>query len=138
VTNTATDIGLRELREATVRSHYEAENRHDVEAMLATFSPSRASYDVPAFGEAGQPADAASVRAMWEDILAVFPDIHHEVVRLRHGDDCVLVEYRVSGTHQAEWLGIPATGRPVQHTGGRHLRVRGRPARVRAGLHRPR
>jgi len=50
-----------------VRRHCEAENRHDVEAMLATFSPSRASYDVPAFGEAGQPTDAASVRAMWEE-----------------------------------------------------------------------
>lgn len=45
------------------------------------------------------------------DILVVFPDIHHEVERLRHGDDGVLVEYRVSGTQQAEWLGIPATGR---------------------------
>jgi predicted ester cyclase len=75
---------------------------------LATFSPSRASYDIPAFGIAGQPADAAAVREMWEGILAVFPDIHHEVLRPRHGDD---VEYIVSGTQKSEWAGIPATGR---------------------------
>lgn len=102
---------LRQVREATVRNHYEAENRHDLDALLATFSPLRASYDIPAFGEGGQPADAAAVREMWEGILAVFPDVHHEVLRLRHGDDFILVEYVVSGTHKADWAGIPATGR---------------------------
>ena len=112
MTDTATEIELRRRREAIVRRHYEAENRHDLDGLLATFSPGRASYDVPAFGEAGRPEDRAAVRAMWEDILAVFPDIHHDVDRLRHGDDFVLVEYQVSGTQQAEWAGIPATGRP--------------------------
>ena len=111
MTDVATETSLRRTREATVRRHYEAENRQDVDAMLATFSSSKASYDVPAFGDAGQRPDATSVREMWQDILAVFPDIHHEVLRLRHGDDFVLVEYRVTGTQQAEWAGIPATGR---------------------------
>jgi len=111
MTHVATQTGLRQVREATVRKHYEAENRHDVDAMLATFSSSKASYDVPAFGEAGQRPDAPSVREMWEDILAVFPDIQHEVIRMRHGDDFILVEYRVTGTQHADWAGIPATGR---------------------------
>lgn len=105
------DTGLHQVREATVRRHYEAENRHNVDAMLATFSSTKASYDVPAFGEAGQPQGHAAVRDMWDGILTVFPDIHHDLVRLRHGDDFVLVEYRVSGTQQAEWAGIPASGR---------------------------
>jgi steroid delta-isomerase-like uncharacterized protein len=106
-----TGAELRQARETTVRKHYEAENRHDLDGLLATFSPSRASYDIPAFGEAGAPADAAAVREMWEGILVVFPDIHHEVLRLRHGDDCIVVEYIVSGTQKADWAGIPATGR---------------------------
>ena len=101
---------LRRVREATVRQHYEAENRHDVEATVATFSKETASYDIPAFGEAGQPRGHAAVHDMWTDILTVFPDVHHEVERLRHGDDFILVEYRVSGTQQAEWAGIPARG----------------------------
>jgi steroid delta-isomerase-like uncharacterized protein len=105
------ETSLRPIREATVRKHYEAENRHDVDAMLATFSAEKASYDVPAFGEAGQRLGHAAVRDMWAEILAVFPDIHHEVERLSHGDDFVLVEYRVSGTQHADWAGIPATGR---------------------------
>jgi steroid delta-isomerase-like uncharacterized protein len=102
---------LRQARETTVRAHYEAENRHDLDGLLATFSPSRASYDVPAFGKEGQPADAAAVRTMWEGILAVFPNVHHEVLRLRHGDDFILVEYIVSGTQKSDWAGIQATGR---------------------------
>lgn len=105
------DASLRQVREATVRRHYEAENRHDVDAMLATFSKAKASYDVPAFGKTGQPRGHAAVRQMWTDILSVFPDIHHEVERLRHGEDFVLVEYRLTGTQHAEWAGIPATGR---------------------------
>jgi steroid delta-isomerase-like uncharacterized protein len=102
---------LRQARENTVRDHYEAENRHDLDGLLATFSSSRASYDIPAFGKEGQPADAAAVRKMWEGILDVFPNIHHEVLRLRHGDDFILVEYIVSGTQKADWAGILATGR---------------------------
>jgi steroid delta-isomerase-like uncharacterized protein len=105
------DTTVRQIREATVRAHYEAENRHDIDAILATFSQSKASYDVPAFGEAGQPVGHAAVRAMWAEILAVFPDIEHDVERLRHGEDFVFVEYRVSGTQCAEWGGIPSTGR---------------------------
>lgn len=111
MTDVAAEVGVRRVREATVRSHYEAENRHDVDAILATFSSSKASYDVPAFGEAGQRSDAASVREMWEGILAVFPDIHHEIIRMRHGEDFILVEYLVTGTQHADWAGIPATGR---------------------------
>jgi steroid delta-isomerase-like uncharacterized protein len=111
MSDVVTQTSLRQAREATVRRHYEAENRHDVDAMLSTFSPSKASYDVPAFGEEGQRPDAASVREMWQDILAVFPDIQHEVIRMRHGDDFILVEYLVSGTQRADWAGIPATGR---------------------------
>jgi steroid delta-isomerase-like uncharacterized protein len=102
---------LREAREKTVRAHYEAENRHDLDGLLATFSPSRASYDIPAFGEEGKPADAAAVRTMWEGILTVFPNIHHEVRRLRQGEDFILVEYIVSGTQKSDWAGIQSTGR---------------------------
>ena len=102
---------LRQAREKTVRAHYEAENRHDLDGLLATFSPSRASYDIPAFGEEGQAADAAGVRTMWEGILAVFPNIHHEVRRLRQGDHFILVEYIVSGTQKSDWAGIQSTGR---------------------------
>jgi predicted ester cyclase len=48
---------------------------------------------------------------MWAGFLASFPDLHIEPGVLRHGDDHVFVEVRVTGTQQAEFAGIPATGR---------------------------
>jgi hypothetical protein len=48
-------------REAVVTEHIDAENRHDPDATVATFSSSKASYDIPAFGEAGQVPDHDSI-----------------------------------------------------------------------------
>jgi steroid delta-isomerase-like uncharacterized protein len=111
MTGTSAAASLRQRRETTVREHIEAENRHDPEATVATFSSAKAAYDIPAFGEAGQRPDHASVRELWVDFLAVFPDLHIEPGPFRHGDDHVFVEVQLSGTQHADWAGIPATGR---------------------------
>lgn len=62
MTDTALDTSLRQAREVTVREHIDGENRHDPDATLATFSKTQASYDIPAYGEAGQMPDHAAVR----------------------------------------------------------------------------
>jgi steroid delta-isomerase-like uncharacterized protein len=111
MTITPAQTSLRQRREATIREHIDAENRHDPDGTVATFSPTRASYDIPAFGEAGQAADANSVRAMWVGFLTSFPDIHIESGPINHGDNHIFVEVRVTATHQADFAGIPATGR---------------------------
>jgi steroid delta-isomerase-like uncharacterized protein len=101
---------VRDHREATVREHIEAENRHDPQATAATFSSSAARYDIPDFGDAGQVPDHAGVREMFEGIFAVFPDFHLDSGPLRHGEDHVVVEVRMSGTQKADWAGIPNQG----------------------------
>jgi steroid delta-isomerase-like uncharacterized protein len=108
---TSAATSIRQRREATVREHIDAENRHDIEAAVSTFSKSRASYDIPAFGEAGQRQDHAAVRELWVEFLTVFPDLNIEAGPMRHGDDHVFVEVRVTGTQHADWAGIPAIGR---------------------------
>lgn len=111
---TSTQASLRQRREATVREHIDAENRHDPDGVVATFSPARASYDVPALGEAGQPTDAQAVRAMWAGLITAFPDVHIEPGPFYHGDTHVFVEIRMTGTQQADFAGIPATGRSFE------------------------
>jgi len=103
----------RERREAVVRQHWDAENRHDPAGVVASFSADRASYDIPAFGSAGQRPDAASVRELWENMLAAFPDFHIEPGPMLHGDNHIFVEVRVTGTQRGEFAGIPPTGRSV-------------------------
>lgn len=110
MTGNATETDLRQRREAIVREHIDAENRHDADATVATFSGPKASYDIPAFGDAGQRPDHESVRDMWVELLSVFPDVHIEPQFWRYGDDHIFVDVRVTGTQKADWAGIPATG----------------------------
>jgi steroid delta-isomerase-like uncharacterized protein len=46
--------------------------------------------------------------------MSAFPDLHAEVGKLRHADDAVFGETLITGTHDGEWAGIPATGRRVE------------------------
>lgn len=96
---------LRQRREAIVNQHIEVENRHDVEATIATFHHPR--YEVN--GESSDGPEA--VRELLQDLMNGFPDLHVEPVRLRHMHDGVLVEGFITGTHDGEWAGIPPTGR---------------------------
>lgn len=76
--DTALQASLRRIREATVKEHVDAENRHDPDATVATFSDAKASYDIPAFGEAGQVPDHDAVRDLFVGMFSVFPDFHIE------------------------------------------------------------
>jgi steroid delta-isomerase-like uncharacterized protein len=98
---------LRERREATVNEHVEAENRHDIDATIATFHS-------PAYKVNGEPYDGEeAVRTLLQGLVDGFPDFHAEIVKLHHADDAVFGEARVTGTHNGEFNGIPATGKPV-------------------------
>jgi len=98
---------LRQRREETVIQHIEAENRHDIEATIATFH--RPRYEVN-----GEPSDGVeAVRALLQGLTHGLPDLHAKIVRLRHMDDGVLVEGIITGTHDGEWAGIPPSGNRV-------------------------
>jgi steroid delta-isomerase-like uncharacterized protein len=99
--------GLRQQREAIVNQHADMENRHDIEATIVTFHHPR--YEVN-----GEPSDGeVAVRELLQGLMAGFPDLHAETVRLRHMDDGVLVEGFITGTHDGEWAGIPPSGNRV-------------------------
>ncbi|WP_156690485.1 ester cyclase [Mycobacterium sp. Marseille-P9652] len=110
MTAVAHNTSLRERREAIVNQHLEAENRHDVEGTIATFH--RPRYEVN-----GQASDgAAAVRELLEGLMNGFPDLHAELGAMRHADDAVFGEARITGTHAGEWAGIPPTGRRIDVT----------------------
>src|SRR6202007_1415970 len=68
---------LRQRREAIVRQHAEAENRHDVEATIATFHHPR--YEVN-----GDPSDGEdAVRKLQQGLMAGFPDLNLDMSRMR-------------------------------------------------------
>jgi steroid delta-isomerase-like uncharacterized protein len=103
----AIDQGLRERREAIVREHVDAENRHDVEATIATFhSP---SYEVNGERVEGE----AAVRELLQGLMDGFPDFQAEIEKIYHADDAVIGEARITGTHKGEFNGIPPTGKRI-------------------------
>ena len=99
---------LRQRREAIVNQHAEAENRHDVEATIATFH--RPRYEVN-----GAPSDGEeAVRELLQGFMRGLPDLHIDMAKMRHADDGVIIEGLITGTHDGEWAGIPPTGRRVE------------------------
>ena len=99
---------LRQRREAIVRQHAEAENRHDVEATIATFHHPR--YELN-----GEPRDGEeAVRELLQGLMHGFPDFHADIGKMRHADDAVIGETIITGTHNGDWAGIPPTGRRVE------------------------
>ena len=107
---TATDriTTLRERREAIVIQHADAENRHDVAATIRTFHH-------PRYEMNGIPSDGTdAVRELLQGLMDGFPDLHADIGKLRHADDAVFFETRITATHDGEWAGIPPTGRRVE------------------------
>jgi steroid delta-isomerase-like uncharacterized protein len=101
--------GLRERREAIVNEHVAAENRHDIEATIATFHHPR--YEMIPLGA---PADgAAAVHELLQEMMDGIGDFTAHVQRLHHSDDAVICEVRLTGIHQGPVAGVPATGRPI-------------------------
>ena len=98
---------LRTRREAVVREHMEAENRHDYDAVIATFAHPR--YELMATGQVFD--GETEVRQYFAASRGSFPDQRNELVSLRHTDDAVVVELDLLGTHEGPLRGIEATGR---------------------------
>jgi steroid delta-isomerase-like uncharacterized protein len=48
---------------------------------------------------------------------AAFPDLNISVEQLVADEDNVAIAYTVTGTHQGDFLGIPATGRQIKARG---------------------
>ena len=102
--------------------YFEAWNRRDASAVLATFAPDD-TYSDPAGGErlsAG--ALAQYVNALW----AAFPDLAFEIVSSgRIADDVIAAQWIMRGTNRGPFRGLPPTGRAVEVPGADFIRVDG-------------
>lgn len=61
----------------------------------------------------GQPPGRDGVRAFFEMTHSAFPDFRVEIEQLLAEGDTVVIHSRFLGTHEGEFMGIPATGRAM-------------------------
>jgi predicted ester cyclase len=65
----------------------------------------------------GQAPGVEGVKQFWREFMTSFPDFRMEVDALSADEDYGTMVYRLSGTHQGDYMGIPPTGK--------HFEVRG-------------
>jgi steroid delta-isomerase-like uncharacterized protein len=97
---------------------YEAINRHDVDAVGGCLAQDNVAHCLPE--ELGQTREdyLRFVRTAFE----AFPDFHLELLDVIAEGDRVAARFRNTGTHEAEFMGIPASGRPVNVAGSDFFR----------------
>ena len=104
----------RARRRSLVHAHYAAENAHDLERIMQTFSSdaemlyNRQSFATDetirwAHGYIGMSQESGALRGL------------HAVIDREHfTDDETVIEGRLLGTHSSEFLGFSPTGRDVE------------------------
>lgn len=62
---------------------------------------------------AGAPRGPEAMKHHVADWLAAFPDIRFAIEQMVAEGDLVMTQCVMRGTHRADWLGIPATGKSI-------------------------
>lgn len=93
--------------------HIQAENQHDVNAIMKTFARDGALV----FN--GLPlGDHDRIRALHEGLgfgdQGGFSDLQIEVKQRYISEEAIILEQVVRGTHTGEWQGVAATGRKIE------------------------
>ncbi|HEY0300061.1 MAG TPA: nuclear transport factor 2 family protein [Rhizomicrobium sp.] len=103
----------RARRRGLVKAHYAAENAHDVERIMATFSAdAEMRYNAHVFNDADGICQAHGYIGMTATpgaFAGLVTNIDHE----HYSDDEIIIEGRLTGTHSAPFEGFEPTGRDV-------------------------
>lgn len=103
----ATAGDLREERERTLLALIDAENRLDLEALVAVFPTPR--YELIGTNRVYEGPEA--VARYLRERRAAFPDLRSELLAVHHADDAVIAEFWLTGTHLGVIEGITPSGR---------------------------
>jgi len=104
----------RSRRRALIQAHYEAENAHDIERIMATFS-SRAEmiYNRQSFA-APEAIRLAHGYLGFAAAAGAFTGINNVIDGEHFTEDEIVIEGRLRGTHSGEFQGFAPTGRAVE------------------------
>lgn len=114
------ETGSAEANTALVRESVEAFNAGDTNKLLTIVAPDIVVH----YAEMPEPLHG---RETWQQgfelIKRAFPDLEIHIDDLVAADDKVAVRLTLTGTHQGEFQGIPATGRTISYVSHEFYRV---------------
>jgi len=94
---------------ASIRRLYDLINAGDIDGLGRLLADDFVEHEeVP-----GIPPTKAGVVQYFQMLLAAFPDMHMNVEDVIVSGDKAVARVRVTGTHQGEFMGMPATGKSV-------------------------
>jgi predicted ester cyclase len=89
------------------KRHSVAEDNRDLPGLLGTLTDD-CIYELVQTGNRWEGHEGAA--QFYTGLLGSFPDIHFDLTNIVIGPQGVCEEANVTGTHEAEWLGIPPSG----------------------------
>ena len=101
---------LRQIKRLWVR-HSIAEDRRDIDGLVATLAPDCA-YEIVPTGQRWE--GHAGARAFYTELFAAFPDNAFELTDIVIGPQGVIEVATLSGTNLGPWAGAPPTQLPVR------------------------
>ncbi|MDX1664759.1 MAG: ester cyclase [Candidatus Promineifilaceae bacterium] len=95
------------------RLYTEYWNQNKVDVLDELFAADVVNHELPE----GLPSGIEGTRAYLGAFLAAFPDVHMTVEKQLAEGDTVVTLWSATGTHTADLMGIPATGKEAHVTG---------------------
>ena len=92
------------------KRHSIAEDERELPGLISTLTPD-CVYELAQTGHRWEGHDGAA--RFYTELLSAFPDIHFDLTDIVIGPQGVCEEADVTGTHRAEWLGVPASGQKL-------------------------
>jgi predicted ester cyclase len=103
----------RRRRRALLKAHYDAENDHNLDKVLATFADkTEMIYNGQVFDTREAIGQAHTYMGFSGD--GALADLRNTVDHEHFTDDAIVVEGRAHGIHRGEFQGFPPTNRPVE------------------------
>lgn len=108
-----------ESKQVVARAAQAIFNDHDLDQIPDLYAADFVDHGAPE----GAPQGPSGQRAKVEAFLAAFPDLHISYSHQIAEGDLVAGRFVITGTHQGEFAGIPATGNTISLEGQDLLRV---------------
>jgi steroid delta-isomerase-like uncharacterized protein len=102
---------VEEQNEALMRKQFEEWNKGNIEFFMEMTTPDYAYYTPSANPNPNSREDAVeSVKMFWKG----FPDISFSIEEIMAEGDKITTRFVARGTHEGEFMGIPATGKKIE------------------------